>query len=36
LLSVLLVMRLLPRGFRSGDLRKHIASLLAHVWGDST
>ena len=28
LLSVLLVMRLLPRGFRSGDLREHLASLL--------
>ena len=28
LLSVLLVLRLLPRGFRSDDLRKHLASLL--------
>jgi hypothetical protein len=28
LLSVLLVFRLLPRGFRSGDLREHLASLL--------
>jgi hypothetical protein len=28
LLSVLLVMRLLPRGFRSGDLREHLAALL--------
>ena len=28
LLSVLLVLRLLPRGFRSGDLREHLASLL--------
>ncbi len=28
LLSVLLVFRLLPRGFRSADLREHLASLL--------
>ena len=28
LLSVLLVLRLLPRGFRSADLREHLASLL--------
>jgi hypothetical protein len=28
LLSVLLVLRLQPRGFRSGDLREHLASLL--------
>jgi hypothetical protein len=28
LLSVLLVLRLLPRGFRSGDLREHLAALL--------
>jgi hypothetical protein len=28
LLSVLLVFRLLPRGFRSGDLREHLAPLL--------
>ena len=28
LLSVLLVMRLLPRGFRSGDLREHLAALV--------
>jgi hypothetical protein len=28
LLSALLVFRLLPRGFRSGDLREHLASLL--------
>ena len=29
LLSLLLVLRLLPRGFRSGELRAHIAPLLA-------
>ncbi len=28
LLSVLMVLRLLPRGFRSSDLREHLASLL--------
>jgi hypothetical protein len=28
LLSVLLVLRLLPRGFRCADLREHLASLL--------
>ena len=28
LLSVLLVLRLLPRGFRSADLREHLAPLL--------
>jgi hypothetical protein len=28
LLSVLMVLRLLPRGFRSRDLREHLASML--------